>query len=180
MSNERTHRVAVIGGDGIGPEVTRRRAGGRSRGRRHRRDDVLRTGRRAVPAATVSSSMTRRWRNCAVTTPSCSAPSVRRSATRGSPGACSSADCCCGCASGSTSTSTTDRFAGVAGSIAEGCEFAIVRENTEGPYAGEGGILRRGTPHGDRDPGFGQHPLRRRALRALRLRTRCGARRHPS
>jgi 3-isopropylmalate dehydrogenase len=38
-------------------------------------------------------------------------------------------------------------FRGVAGSIAEGCEFAIVRENTEGPYAGEGGILRRGTPH---------------------------------
>ena len=37
-------------------------------------------------------------------------------------------------------------FYGVAGSVAEGCEFAIVRENTEGPYAGEGGILRRGTP----------------------------------
>ena len=38
-------------------------------------------------------------------------------------------------------------FRGVEGSIAEGCEFAIVRENTEGPYAGEGGVLRRGTPH---------------------------------
>ena len=38
-------------------------------------------------------------------------------------------------------------FRGVAGSIAQGCEFAIVRENTEGPYAGEGGVLRRGTPH---------------------------------
>jgi 3-isopropylmalate dehydrogenase len=38
-------------------------------------------------------------------------------------------------------------FRGIAGSIAQGCEFAIVRENTEGPYAGEGGILRRGTPH---------------------------------
>ena len=37
-------------------------------------------------------------------------------------------------------------FRGVAGSLAEGCKFAIVRENTEGPYAGEGGILRRGTP----------------------------------
>ena len=37
-------------------------------------------------------------------------------------------------------------FRGVAGSLADGCEFAIVRENTEGPYAGEGGILRRGTP----------------------------------
>jgi 3-isopropylmalate dehydrogenase len=38
-------------------------------------------------------------------------------------------------------------FYGVAGSVAEGCEFAIVRENTEGPYAGEGGVLRRGTAH---------------------------------
>jgi 3-isopropylmalate dehydrogenase len=38
-------------------------------------------------------------------------------------------------------------FRGVAGSIAQGCEFAIVRENTEGPYAGEGGTLRRATPH---------------------------------
>jgi 3-isopropylmalate dehydrogenase len=38
-------------------------------------------------------------------------------------------------------------FHGVAGSLAQGCDFAIVRENTEGPYAGEGGILRRNTPH---------------------------------
>jgi 3-isopropylmalate dehydrogenase len=38
-------------------------------------------------------------------------------------------------------------FRGVEGSLAEGCEFAIVRENTEGPYAGEGGVLRHGTPH---------------------------------
>ncbi|MHB1087811.1 MAG: 3-isopropylmalate dehydrogenase [Acidimicrobiales bacterium] len=38
-------------------------------------------------------------------------------------------------------------FRGVAGSLAEGCEFAIVRENTEGPYAGEGGVLRHGTEH---------------------------------
>ena len=38
-------------------------------------------------------------------------------------------------------------FHGVAGSLGAGCDFAIVRENTEGPYAGEGGVLRRGTPH---------------------------------
>ena len=38
-------------------------------------------------------------------------------------------------------------FRGVTGSLAEGCEFAIVRENTEGPYAGEGGVLRHGTAH---------------------------------
>ena len=38
-------------------------------------------------------------------------------------------------------------FRGIVGSIAEGCQFAIVRENTEGPYAGEGGVLRYGTAH---------------------------------
>jgi 3-isopropylmalate dehydrogenase len=38
-------------------------------------------------------------------------------------------------------------FAGVPGSIAEGAEFVVIRENTEGTYAGEGGFLRHGTPH---------------------------------
>jgi 3-isopropylmalate dehydrogenase len=38
-------------------------------------------------------------------------------------------------------------FNGVPGSIAAGRDFVVVRENTEGPYAGEGGQLRRGTPH---------------------------------
>ncbi len=37
-------------------------------------------------------------------------------------------------------------FNGVPGSIAPGADFVVVRENTEGPYAGEGGALRRGTP----------------------------------
>ena len=36
---------------------------------------------------------------------------------------------------------------GVPGSIGEGSDFAVVRENTEGTYAGEGGFLRKGTPH---------------------------------
>ncbi|HEY5265976.1 MAG TPA: 3-isopropylmalate dehydrogenase [Acidimicrobiales bacterium] len=38
-------------------------------------------------------------------------------------------------------------FHGVPGSLADGLDFAIVRENTEGPYGGEGGVLRYGTPH---------------------------------
>lgn len=33
------------------------------------------------------------------------------------------------------------------GAIAEDADFVVVRENTEGPYVGEGGVLRRGTPH---------------------------------
>ncbi len=35
---------------------------------------------------------------------------------------------------------------GVPGAIAPDADLCIVRENTEGPYAGEGGLLRRGTP----------------------------------
>lgn len=38
-------------------------------------------------------------------------------------------------------------FAGVPGSIAQGADFVVIRENIEGTYAGEGGFLRRGTPH---------------------------------
>ncbi len=31
--------------------------------------------------------------------------------------------------------------------VAQGIDLAVVRENTEGSYAGEGGFLRKGTPH---------------------------------
>jgi len=37
-------------------------------------------------------------------------------------------------------------FKGAPGSIAPRADLVVVRENTEGPYAGEGGALRRGTP----------------------------------
>ena len=37
-------------------------------------------------------------------------------------------------------------FLGVPGALAPDCDFVVVRENTEGAYAGEGGVLRRGTP----------------------------------
>jgi 3-isopropylmalate dehydrogenase len=38
-------------------------------------------------------------------------------------------------------------FAGTAPGKSEPHEFIVIRENTEGPYVGEGGVLRRGTPH---------------------------------
>lgn len=38
-------------------------------------------------------------------------------------------------------------FNGVPGAIAPGSDFIVIRENTEGPYTGEGGQLRRGTPY---------------------------------
>ena len=37
-------------------------------------------------------------------------------------------------------------FVGVPGSIADGADFVVIRENTEGTDAGEGGFLRHGTP----------------------------------
>jgi 3-isopropylmalate dehydrogenase len=37
-------------------------------------------------------------------------------------------------------------FTGVPGAPAAGCDFVVIRENTEGTYAGEGGFLRKGTP----------------------------------
>jgi 3-isopropylmalate dehydrogenase len=38
-------------------------------------------------------------------------------------------------------------FLGVPGALFPDCDFVVVRENTEGAYAGEGGTLRRGTAH---------------------------------
>ena len=38
-------------------------------------------------------------------------------------------------------------FTGVPGAPAPDADFVVVRENTEGAYAGEGGFLRKGTPH---------------------------------
>ena len=38
-------------------------------------------------------------------------------------------------------------FTGTPGALAPDCDFVVVRENTEGAYAGEGGVLRKGTPH---------------------------------
>ena len=38
-------------------------------------------------------------------------------------------------------------FVGVAPGKTAVHDFVVIRENTEGPYVGEGGVLRRGTPH---------------------------------
>src|SRR5580658_5375706 len=38
-------------------------------------------------------------------------------------------------------------FTGTPGAPAPDCDFVVIRENTEGTYAGEGGYLRKGTPH---------------------------------
>ena len=71
--------------------------------------------------------------------------------TRTCPRASSSAACCCGCGSSSTTTSTCARRASSRASPRRWpnpgeVDFVVVREGTEGPYTGNGGALRVGTP----------------------------------
>ena len=49
-------------------------------------------------------------------------------------------------------------------------DFVVVREGTEGPYVGNGGALRVGTPARDRHRGQRQHGVRRGARRPRRVR----------
>ncbi|MEI6700602.1 MAG: 3-isopropylmalate dehydrogenase, partial [Actinomycetota bacterium] len=68
-------------------------------------------------------------------------------------------------------------FHGQPGSIAEGCDFVVVRENTEGSYAGEGGVLRFGTEHeiatqGSVNTRFGVERCVRYAFELAKSRTR--------
>ena len=51
-------------------------------------------------------------------------------------------------------------------------DFVVVREGTEGPYTGNGGRLRAGHPGRGRDRGQPEHGVRRRAGRPRRLRPR--------
>ena len=51
-------------------------------------------------------------------------------------------------------------------------DFVVYREGTEGPYAGNGGVIRKGTPQETRDRGQHQHRVRRGARRPGRVRSR--------
>ena len=146
MSNERTHRVAVIGGDGIGPEVTAAAL------------DVVRTSGVAISTTFYELGAARFLKDGFVLDDAtleelrgydaimlgAVGPAIGDSRI---PGGVLERGLLLRLRFGLDLYINYRPFRGVAGSIAEGCEFAIVRENTEGPYAGEGGILRRGTPH---------------------------------
>jgi 3-isopropylmalate dehydrogenase len=146
VSNERTHRVAVIGGDGIGPEVT---------------DAALEVVRAAgVTVATTSYELgAARYLEDGFVLDDATLEELRGfdaimlgavgpaiGDTR-IPGGVLERGLLLRLRFGLDLYINYRPFHGVAGSIAQGCDFAIVRENTEGPYAGEGGILRRGTPN---------------------------------
>jgi len=48
---------------------------------------------------------------------------------------------------GSIAAADRSRLGATGGAASSGPDLVVVRENTEGPYAGDGGFLRKGTPH---------------------------------
>jgi 3-isopropylmalate dehydrogenase len=146
MSNQRSHRVAVIGGDGIGPEVTAAAL------------EIVASAGVSLETTSFDLGAARYLRDGFVL------DDETLEALRGFEAILLGA---VGPAIGDTRIAggVLERglllrmrfgldlyvnyrpFREVAGSLAEGCEFAIVRENTEGPYVGEGGVLRYGTAH---------------------------------
>jgi 3-isopropylmalate dehydrogenase len=144
MSNQRSHRVAVIGGDGIGPEVTAAAL------------EVVASAGVALETTSFDLGAARYLNDGFVL------DDETLEELRGYEAILLGA---IGPAIGDTRIAggVLERglllrmrfgldlyvnyrpFRGVAGSLAAGCEFAIVRENTEGPYVGEGGVLRYGT-----------------------------------
>jgi 3-isopropylmalate dehydrogenase len=131
-----THRIAVIGGDGIGPEVTAEaikvlRAAGvdldtvdyELGGQRYLRDgeilsDATLDELRGFDAILLG----------AVGTPEVPPGIIERGLLL-------------------KMRFTLDLYVNQRPFSAPGHDFIVIRENTEGPYVGEGGVLRRGTPH---------------------------------
>jgi len=142
MSTTKTHRIAVIGGDGIGPEVTAEalkavRASGVSietidfdlGGARYLRDGEV-----------LSDSTLDQLRGFdaillgAVGTPAVPPGVIERGLLLKMRF--------------ELDLYVNQRpFVGTAPGHSTPHDFVVIRENTEGPYVGEGGVLRRGTPH---------------------------------
>ena len=146
MTNQHTHRVAVIGGDGIGPEVTAAAlaviaAAGVELATtnydlgaaRYLRDGVV------LDDATLEE-----LRGFDAILLGAIGPAIGDTRI---PGGVLERGLLLKMRFGLDLYVNYRPFHGVDGSIAEGCTFSIVRENTEGPYAGEGGTLRRATAH---------------------------------
>jgi 3-isopropylmalate dehydrogenase len=145
VSNERTHRVAVIGGDGIGPEVTAAalevvRAAGVTLSTT---SYELGAERYLKDGFVLDDATLEELRGFDAIMLGAVGPAIGDTRI---PGGVLERGLLLRLRFGLDLYINYRPFRGVAGSLAEGCEFAIVRENTEGPYAGEGGILRRGTP----------------------------------
>ena len=163
-----TYRIGIIGGDGIGPEVTA---------------EAL-EGARAPPAST-----TRRCRSTsvvsAISAPARCLPDSMLDEIRTPDailmGAMGTPDVPPGVLERGIILRlrfALDLYVNVRPFVAgpsafnDGVDMIVIRENTEGTYAGEGGFLRKDTPARGRHAGLGQHADGRGALRALRVRPR--------
>ena len=168
-------RLAVIPGDGIGPEVIA---------------EALKVLEGVVPGVetTDTTSAPRAGTAPASCCPTRCCAELREHdaillGAVGDPScrpAFSSAACCCGCGSSSTTTSTCappgcTRACPARWRGDQAIDIWSCREGTEGPYAGNGGLLRKDTPHEIATEVSHQHLLRRRAGRPRRLRARRSA-----
>ena len=163
-------KLAVIAGDGIGPEVIAEAVKVLDAVLPGVEKTELRPGRAALPRHRRGAARRRCSTSCAATTRSCSA----RSAIRRCPAACWSVACCCACGSRSTTTSTCGR---------PGCtrgEQPAGRQSRHRLRRGARGHRRPVHRHRRRDPrrhaargrhrGQRQHRVRRAARGARRVR----------
>ena len=133
---DRPHRIAVIGGDGIGPEVTAEalrvlEAAGVKLdvvefdlgGQRYLRDGEILSDATLAELSEFDAILLG-----AVGTPEVPPGVVERGLLL-------------------KLRFTLDLYINQRPFVGPDHEFVVIRENTEGPYAGEGGVLRKGTPH---------------------------------
>ncbi|MFZ4514924.1 MAG: 3-isopropylmalate dehydrogenase [Acidimicrobiia bacterium] len=131
-----THRIGIIGGDGIGPEVTAEAEKALSAagvtyarvpydlgGARYLRDGAILPDETLAELRTLDAILLG-----AVGTPDVPPGVIERGLLL-------------------RLRFELDLFANVRPFVAPGIDFIVVRENTEGTYAGEGGFLRKGTPN---------------------------------
>ena len=132
------HRIAVIGGDGIGPEVTAEALKVVAGGRRRRSTPTSSTSAARATCATA--------RSCPTTTLD-ELRALRRhpARRRRDAGGAAGRDRAGPAAEDALRARPLRQPAPVR--RARTHDFVVIRENTEGPYVGEGGVLRRGTPH---------------------------------
>src|SRR3954465_9340946 len=131
-----THRIAVVGGDGIGPEVTAEAVKVlRAAGVDMETSDFDLGGQRYVRDGEILSDATLDELRSfdaillgAVGTPEVPPGVIERGLLL-------------------KMRFELDLYVNQRPFVADGHDFVVIRENTEGPYVGEGGVLRRGTPN---------------------------------
>ena len=136
-----SHRIGIIGGDGIGPEVVAEALKVVARRRRRARHRSTTTSAAAATCATARCCPTPTSTSSrgldAILLGAVGTPDVPPGVHRAGPAA----------AAALRARPLRQPAAVRAPSRNDGVDFVVVRENTEGTYAGEGGFLRKGTPH---------------------------------